>query len=72
MMRVRIVGRTVQWSNDPFPYPPQWGGFHLARANRDLQLKIVSMLRTMPKKWDHNKGRWWKIWRLPEVKGSWG
>lgn len=72
MMRVKIKGSTVQWSDEPFPYPPDWKGFWLARPNRDVQLKIARMLRLMPKKWDRNKGRWKSIWKLPEVKASWG
>lgn len=70
-IRILVKRDVVLWSDEPFPYPAWWHGFHLKRHDRKAKDRIVGMLRSMPKKWDRNRGQTAHIFALPEVTSSW-
>lgn len=63
--------RSVLWTDWVGERAIDFHGVALRKYDRAAQLRIVHMLRSMPKKWDRNKGRTGHIFALPEVTSEW-
>ena len=70
-IRIKLKLNSVIWTDYSHDHPLDFHGINLRRHDRAAKLKIVKMLRAMPKKWNRHKGRLCHIYALSEVDGLW-